>query len=64
MLEDEAYEKKKLQDEITSLQGQLLQLTFEADQVSNLSFSRRVVAALHNDLIIVSSLDKTLSCDN
>ncbi|KAL2892389.1 Kinesin-like protein KIN-UB [Bienertia sinuspersici] len=33
MLDDEAYEKKKLQDEITSLQSQLLQLTFEADQM-------------------------------
>ncbi|KAL9228977.1 hypothetical protein vseg_004499 [Gypsophila vaccaria] len=33
MLDDESYEKKKLQDELTALQSQLLQLTFEADQM-------------------------------
>ena len=43
MLEDEAFEKKRLQDEITSLQGQLLQLTFEVDQVF---FSKNVFAVV------------------
>ncbi|KAK9758045.1 hypothetical protein RND81_01G202800 [Saponaria officinalis] len=33
MLDDESYEKKKLQDEMTALQSKLLQLTFEADQM-------------------------------
>lgn len=33
VLEDEVYEKNKLQDEVTSLQSQLLQLIFEADQM-------------------------------
>lgn len=32
-LEDEAHEKKKLEEEIIILRSQLLQLTFEADQV-------------------------------
>ncbi|GAB2255592.1 hypothetical protein Droror1_Dr00009370 [Drosera rotundifolia] len=32
MLEDETIEKRKLQEEVSTLQGQLLQLTFEADQ--------------------------------
>jgi hypothetical protein len=35
-LEDEAYKKRKLEEEVVILQSQLLQLTFEADQVFNL----------------------------
>lgn len=33
MLEDEAQQKKKLEEEIIILRSQLLQLNFEADQV-------------------------------
>lgn len=33
MLEDEAQQKEKLEEEITILQSQLLQLSFEADEV-------------------------------
>lgn len=33
MLEEEAHQKKKLEEEIIILQSQLLQLTYEADQV-------------------------------
>lgn len=33
MLEDEAYQKEKLEGEISMLQTQLLQLSFEADEV-------------------------------
>lgn len=35
-MEDEAYKKRKLEEEVVILQSQLLQLTFEADQVFNL----------------------------
>lgn len=33
MLEDEAYQKDKLEEEIAILRSQLLQLSFEADEV-------------------------------
>lgn len=33
MLEDEAHQKEKLEEEIAMLQTQLLQLSFEADEV-------------------------------
>lgn len=33
MLEDEAHQKKKLEEEIALLQSQLLQISFEADEV-------------------------------
>ena len=33
LLEDEALQKKKLEEEVTILRSQLVQLTFEADQV-------------------------------
>ena len=33
LLEDEALHKKKLEEEVTILRSQLVQLTFEADQV-------------------------------
>lgn len=36
MLEEEAQHKKKLEEEIVVLRSQLLQLNFEAEQVSNL----------------------------
>lgn len=37
MLEDEECEKAKLEEEIEMLQSQLLQISFEADQVTRLS---------------------------
>lgn len=33
MLENEAHQKEKLEEEISILQSQLLQLSFEADEV-------------------------------
>lgn len=36
MLEDEARQKEKLEDEIAILQSQLFQLSFEADEVCRL----------------------------
>ena len=36
MLEDEANQKEKLEEEISILQSQLLQLSFEADEVCRL----------------------------
>lgn len=38
-LEDESCQKKKLEEEIVILRSQLLQLTFEADQVFNIDLS-------------------------
>lgn len=37
-LEDETLQKRKLEEEIVILRSQLLQLTFEADQVFDLRF--------------------------
>lgn len=37
-LEDETHQKRKLEEEIVILRSQLLQLTFEADQVFDLRF--------------------------
>lgn len=37
-LEDETLQKRKLEEEIVILRSQLLQLTFEADQVFDLGF--------------------------
>lgn len=37
-LEDETLQKRKLEEDIVILRSQLLQLTFEADQVFDLGF--------------------------
>lgn len=47
MLKDEAYQREKLEREIAMLQGQLLQLSFEADEVRCSFQSLTIIENMH-----------------
>ena len=56
-MEDEAYKKKSLEEEVAILQSQLLQLTFEAGQVQfDLEISSGFLFCVRNNLLILRAV--------